>query len=212
MMTVHAIWTVGAWSLVGALLGGAFHPVAQRLGEVKLRSNRTVAAALSTSILFGLLAWRTGFHTELLAFSCVALTSVPLMAIDFAELRLPTRLIWPTCLVTLAILTVAAAGNHDGQALLRAVTGMLALPTAYLVLALATRGGFGSGDVRLAAVVGLVLAWRSWPALATGTMLALALACVTGLVKIALGRASRSAPIPYGPAMITGAFTVLVAP
>jgi leader peptidase (prepilin peptidase)/N-methyltransferase len=211
-MTVHAIWTVGGWSLVGALLGRAFQPVAQRLGGTSLRSNRPTAAVLSTSILFGLLAWRTGLHTELLAFSCVALTSVPLIAIDLAELRLPTRLIWPTCLVTLALLTAAAAVNHDGQALLRAMIGMLALPTVYLVLALATRGGFGSGDVRLAAVVGLVLAWRSWPVLAAGTMLALALACVTGLVRIALGRASKTAPIPYGPAMITGAFTVLVAP
>ncbi|HEV2779225.1 MAG TPA: hypothetical protein VGX25_07470 [Actinophytocola sp.] len=35
-------------------------------------------------------------------------------------------------------------------------------------------------------------------------------ACVVGLVAIALGRLSRTPPVPYGPAMIAGAFTVVL--
>lgn len=170
----------------------------------------TVVIALVTAILFGLLAWRVGIRGELLAYSCVALASVPLAAIDLAEHRLPTPLIWSSCLATFALFLLTATVDRHGQGLLRGTVGMVALPAAYLVMALLSRGGFGAGDIRLAALVGLALGWQSWTAVATGTVIALGCAGMAGLVAITLGRLSRRSPIPYGPAMLAGTFTVVL--
>ena len=209
------LWISLLWALAGALLGPALLPVAERLSGTHRQHGTTmpptVVVPLATAILFGLLAWRVGIRGELLAYSCVAVAGVRLAAIDIAELRLPTRLVWSSCLLTFALFVLAATIDQDGIALLRATTGMVTLPAAYLLLALLSRGGFGMGDVRLAALVGLALGWRSWTAVATGTVLALFYAGTTGLIAITLGRLSKRSPIPYGPAMLAGTFTVILA-
>ncbi len=212
-MPLPELWISLMWALAGALLGRAFLPVSERLCGTRQRGGTVIPPAvvvLVTAILFGLLAWRVGVRIELLAYSCVALASVPLATIDLSELRLPTPLVWSSCLATFALFLLAATVDRDGQALLRAVTGMVGLPAAYLVMALLSRGGFGMGDVRLAALVGLALGWRSWTAVATGTVVALGYAGVAGMIAIALGRLSRRSLIPYGPAMLAGAFTVVL--
>lgn len=213
-MPPSELWITLIWALTGALLGRAFLPVAVQLSGA-FRQHRTPTApaaviALVTAILFGLLAWRVGARVELLAYSCVALASVPLAAIDIAEFRLPTPLVWSSCLVTFALFILAATVDQNGPALLRAATGMVVLPATYLIMALLSRGGFGMGDVRLAALVGLALGWRSWTALATGTVIALGYAGLASLIAIALGRLSRRSPIPYGPAMLAGTFTAVL--
>jgi leader peptidase (prepilin peptidase)/N-methyltransferase len=214
-MPTPTVWFVVTWAVVGAGLGRAFHPLADRIGETR-RPERAIrsstAAILTTAILFGLLGWRIGAAIELLAYSCVALASVPLTAIDMAELRLPRRLVSLAGLATIALFAVAAWADRDGPSMLRALAGMLVLTTAYLALALVSRGGLGAGDVRLAALVGLALGWRSWTSLASGTAIALAYAYVTALVAIGLRRMTRHSPMPYGPAMLAGAFTALLLP
>lgn len=212
-MTPPELWTSLLWALTGALLGRVFLPVAERLASRRQSRPTTLPPAvivLVTAILFGLLAWRVGVRAELLAFSCVALAGVPLATVDLAQLRLPTSLVWCSCLVTFVLLALAAIVDGDGHALLRAVGGMVALPAAYLAIALLSRGGFGAGDVRLAALVGLVLGWRSWTAVTMGTVIALSYAGVASLAAVAVGRLSRRSPVPYGPAMLAGAFTVVL--
>lgn len=110
----------------------------------------------------------------------------------------------------LALFSFAAVADRDDPALLRAITGMVALPSAYLTLAVLSCGGLGMGDIRLAALVGLTLGWRSWTAVAMGTVLALSYAGIAGLVAITLGRLSRHSSLPHGPAMLAGTFTVVL--
>ncbi len=214
-MAPHVLWTSILWALAGAGLDRTCRPMATRLGGIQspLRTiSRPALTMLATAVLFGLLAWRIGVRAELLAYSCVALAGVSLAAVDIAELRLPSRLIWAACIASIVLFALAAVVDGHGHALFRAAAGMIGLPAAYLTLALLSRGGLGAGDIRLAALVGLALAWRSWTALATGTLMAFGYACVAGLVAITLGQAARNSPIPFGPAMIAGAFTVLLAP
>lgn len=202
------------WALTGALLGRVFLPVAERLSGPRQRRGAAMppaAIVLVTAILFGLLASRVGTRAELLAYSCVALAGVPLAATDLTELRLPIPLVWSSCLATLTLFGIAATIDQAGHALLRAAISMVALPAAYLLIALMSHGGFGAGDVRFAALIGLTLGWRSWTAVATGTVIALVYASLTSLIAITLGRLSKRSPIPYGPAMLAGAFTVVLA-
>lgn len=234
-MPLSALWITLLWALTGALLGRLFLPVAQRLGSIRQRRTDVTptvagqvieritvrpvaaerAAAVSvptTAALFGLLAWRLGFGLELLAFSTLALFGVRLAVIDLAELRLPTALVLPLYPVTMGILILAAVVDGSYPDLLRATIGMLVLPAAYLAAALASGGGVGGGDIRLAGPVGLVLAWESWTAVLVGTAFAFVYANIATLVQITHGRANRHTHVPFGPAMLGGMFTAVIIP
>ncbi len=54
--------------------------------------------------------------------------------------------------------------------MLRAVVGAVALFAFYFVLVIVREGGMGFGDVKLAGVLGLYLAWVGWCALVVGAL------------------------------------------
>ena len=90
---------------------------------------------------------------------------------------------------------------------------MLALRSFYWVLWFVHSAGMGFGDVRLAALLGLVLGRAGWAELVVGTYAPFLLFAVPGLL-LALVRRDRSllrAAYPFGPFMVLGALVGLVA-
>jgi leader peptidase (prepilin peptidase)/N-methyltransferase len=81
----------------------------------------------------------------------------------------------------------------------------------YLALRLIHVGGMGGGDVKLAGVIGLYLGWLGWGALAVGALAAFLLGGVFGVLLLALRRAGRRSAIPFGPWMLAGAWTGILA-
>jgi leader peptidase (prepilin peptidase) / N-methyltransferase len=213
-MSMQTMWIILGWAVTGLALSPVPQRVGSRPGQPQPANVERVAitAALVTSALFGLLAWRFGAGIELVAFSALALFGVRLALIDLAELRLPTALVMPLYPVTLGLLGLAAAAEGTYLDLLRAVIGMIVLPTTYLAVALLSRGSIGGGDIRLAGPVGLVLAWESWTAVLAGTVIAFIYANIAILVIAANGRANRHTHVPFGPAMLGGVFTVVLVP
>jgi leader peptidase (prepilin peptidase) / N-methyltransferase len=96
--------------------------------------------------------------------------------------------------------------SGDYPALLRAGIGMAALWLAYLAMALAYPGGMGFGDVKLAGVLGLYLAWVGWGALAVGAFAAFLLGGLFSIGLIIARKAGRKSGIPFGPWMLAGAW------
>ncbi len=94
----------------------------------------------------------------------------------------------------------------------RALAAMTILITFYLVIALAARGALGAADIRLAGLLGLALGWPGWITLISGTLFGLLYGSLTGATMITLRRASHHTLIPFGPALIAGAFTALLLP
>ncbi|MGH3830308.1 MAG: prepilin peptidase [Pseudonocardiaceae bacterium] len=208
-------WAVPLWALLGAIVGATLRRPSRGLLALPRQAHPLIAAvtvAAATAVLFGLLAWRVGVHPELLAYSGLAAVCVPLAAIDLLEQRMPARLLLPAYPTLAVPLALAAAVEHNGAAMLRALAGMAILFVFYLGIALAARGSLGAADIRLAGLLGLALGWQSWTALIGGTLLGLLYAALTGATMIALRRASRHTLIPFGPALITGAFTALLIP
>jgi leader peptidase (prepilin peptidase)/N-methyltransferase len=73
-----------------------------------------------------------------------------------------------------------------------------------LLVAIIARGGFGFGDVKLAFLLGLFAAFRSWEALFVSVVMAF---LVGGLISVGLllaRRAGRRDTIPFGPALAVG--------
>lgn len=133
-----------------------------------------------------------------------------LIVIDARTHRLPNRIVLPTlaCLIVLAVTDAVATGQ--GAALVRALIGMVILGGFYAVLRGMSRAGMGGGDVKLAAVIGLVLGWHGWQSLAIGAASAFVLGALYALVLILLRRADGATRIAFGPWMIAGALLGVV--
>lgn len=153
--------------------------------------------------------WATAL--EVTAYLYFAAISIVLTLIDLDTKRLPNAIVLPSYVVAIVLLTLAAWLGGDWSALLRAGIGMAALYGFYFLLRLVRPDGMGGGDVKLAGVVGLYLGWIGWGALAVGAFAAFLIGGVTGLILIAARRAGRRSAIPFGPFMILGAWTGILA-
>jgi leader peptidase (prepilin peptidase) / N-methyltransferase len=131
---------------------------------------------------------------------------VVLALIDLDTHTLPNRIVLPSYVVGVVLLGAASVSSGDYPALLRAGIGMAALWLAYLAMALAYPGGMGFGDVKLAGVLGLYLAWVGWGALAVGAFAAFLLGGLFSIGLIIARKAGRKSGIPFGPWMLAGAW------
>lgn len=128
-----------------------------------------------------------------------------LIVIDARTHRLPDRIVLPTLGVLLVLVTVDALAAGQWASSVRAALGLVVLGGFYAVLRMVSRAGMGGGDVKLAAVIGLVLGWHGWQALMIGAASAFVLGALYALVLILLRRADGATRIAFGPWMIAGA-------
>jgi leader peptidase (prepilin peptidase) / N-methyltransferase len=170
-----------------------------------------LAVGAATAILLASLGARIHPGLVLAAACWLALCAVPLAFIDAAVKRLPDALTTAAYAGTVLFLLLAAAVSGQWSDLARAALGGVAVSGCYLALALISPSGMGLGDVKAAASLGTLLAWRSWATLVAGTFAGFALAGLFGAALLISGRATPKQRIPFGPFMITGAFTVILA-
>jgi leader peptidase (prepilin peptidase)/N-methyltransferase len=154
-----------------------------------------------------------GAWLVLAAFLVVGIAGVLLGAIDLACLRLPDAIVGPTLLAALLLLGAATAVAGTGAALpdlLRALGGALALSGGYLVLALLPGANLGLGDVKLSALLGLLLGWLGWGAVLLGALLPHVVNGPVVLGLLVARRAGRKTELPLGPALLAGALLAVV--
>lgn len=162
--------------------------------------------ALASGVACGALAYAVGTRPELAVWLLLVPVGVLLARVDLRVFRLPDVLTLPAFGATAALLGLAATmPSHDGS-WTRALIAAVALAAVYFVLFFINPAGMGFGDVKLAPTLGLVLGWYGWPAVFLGTFAGFLLGAVTALVLVALRRADRKTPIPFGPFMLAGAW------
>jgi leader peptidase (prepilin peptidase) / N-methyltransferase len=136
-----------------------------------------------------------GADANAAAWATVQVVLVALAAIDVATRLLPNRITLP---VSAAAVLARVAENRS--VLVEVVVAGVAAFAVFYVVALLVRGGFGMGDVKLAAMLGFLLGKAVIPALVLGV--------VTGGVWSALLLATRRAgmrsSIAYGPFLALG--------
>jgi len=158
-----------------------------------------------TAALFGLTAWWAGPVWHLPAYLYLAAVAVALALIDLDVHRLPDAIVLPSYPVLVVLLGGASALEGEWDAALRAAVGGVALFVAYYALAVAKPGGMGFGDVKLAGVLGMALAWQGWAALVVGGFAAFLTGGLVGIALLAARRAGRRSALPFGPFMLLGA-------
>mgnify|MGYP001182390769 CR=1 FL=1 len=168
-------------------------------------------AEVTTALLLGVLAARVHPGLVLAAACWLGLCAVPLAFIDAAVRRLPDVLTGLALAGTILLLLAQAGASGHWYPLGRAAAGGAALAGFYLLLALISPSGMGMGDVKAAAGLGIMLAWRGWTFLIAGGFAGFLFAAAYGITLLISGRATRRQQIPFGPFMIAGAFLVILA-
>jgi leader peptidase (prepilin peptidase)/N-methyltransferase len=163
-----------------------------------------------TAALFVAVAARFGLAWELPAYLYLAAVAVALAAIDIDVLRLPDVIVLPSYGIALVLFIPAMIAQQSWTAGLRGLIAAGALYALYFLLAV-VHPGMGFGDVKLSLLLGLYLGWLGWSSLAVGAFAGFLLGGIVGAALLLARRATRKTRIPYGPAMLAGAFVAVFA-
>jgi leader peptidase (prepilin peptidase)/N-methyltransferase len=180
-------------------------------------SQRTVVLGSLTLATFVMLGWRFADASwlELLAYLAGFAALLLASAIDLTEYRLPDVVVLPTLAIGFLLVIVSSVNDDDGARVRYAFLGAVIAFGVLLIAHLISPQGMGFGDVKFAAVLGLMVGWQAssfvdvvilvlWLFLigfAIGTVGGVALLVVRG----------RNQPFPFGPFLAMGTLvTVLV--
>ncbi|WP_230394901.1 prepilin peptidase [Plantactinospora alkalitolerans] len=153
------------------------------------------------------MAWRIAPLTVdefvlLVAWLLLACAGLLLACVDVTVRRLPTPFVLATAAILAGLVGVAASTARQPWMLVNSLAASSALAGVYLLLAL-VGGGMGMGDVRLAAVLGLVLGTAGWTAVLLGATLPYLLAMPSAVMR--LRRDPKQRHLPFGPYLVAGA-------
>lgn len=163
-----------------------------------------IVVELATAALFVLFGLKFGADAVVPAFCILGAALVALVWIDLREFRLPREITYTAFVLGAGALVVAALVNDEPeriwQAFLGAGIALAIMGTIYL----ASRGGMGDGDVRLAPLLGLYLGYLNPGIVPVGLFLGFLLGAVVGVAVMALGRGDRKTALPFGPFLAAG--------
>jgi leader peptidase (prepilin peptidase) / N-methyltransferase len=154
---------------------------------------------LSTAILFTISPLLVGWSKELIV--CWTLISL-LMIILVSDIRymiIPDKVLLVfAAIFLLERLFIPFIPWRD--ALVGAAAGFLLL----FLIAVISKGGIGGGDIKLFALLGFVLGWKT---VLLAFFFSTFYGTVIGLIGMALGKVRRREPMPFGPAIVLGSLT-----
>ena len=212
MRELASIWWLCGAAAAGLLLGAAASALTRQL----LHERRPVAGswwlgATLTAAVLVLLAWRVGDREACLVYAFAGVLTVPLTVIDWCEHRLPRLLSWPLLAGVIVGFTALCLARHDLEPGIRAGASLLAAAGLFLVLAVASNGGVGAGDLVVAAVAGALAGWIGWPQVAGALLVASLLALLLVVIPGSHRRdESGAVAVPFGPCLLGGALVIVL--
>ena len=176
---------------------------------------RTTTVEVGTSVLFGLTTYVFGltpFAGVILAYGSLF---IAVSVIDMERLIIPDKLVLPGVVLAFAAAHFGPVGDGRvlGDTFVRVVAGgalgfgamLLVYVASYLVYR--SSAGFGFGDVKLGALIGLVI---GFPEVLIALYFAFLLGGVIAVILLALRLKGRRDVLPYGPFLAAGALVTLI--
>lgn len=178
--------------------------------ECGRRISRGPILAVVTATAGLAFALTVGVGWELIAYLAFLLLSSALIVTDLEAFRITDRINLPGTLIIAVLLAGAAALTGSLADLARAIAGGAAYFAGTSVLFIIVGGkGFGAGDVKLAAQLGLFTAYLGWSVLGWAVFATAMIGGFLAFVILLGGPATRKTELPYGPPMIIGAWTAI---
>jgi leader peptidase (prepilin peptidase) / N-methyltransferase len=164
---------------------------------------------LLNAALFVFVVWRFGFawHTVIYGILCSALVVITFIDLDFQII--PDAITLPGILIGIVAGSLLMPDPFIRYSLLgfkASVTGLLTGGGLFYAIAILSRGGMGGGDIKMMAMVGALMGWKS-------VLLTIFLGSLTGAVfgiflMISQGK-GRKTKIPFGPFLALGTVITL---
>lgn len=146
---------------------------------------------LITALLFVYSYIVVGFQLELLVAWIFISILVAITISDLHTKLIPNKIIFPGMAIFLILRWFAHPLPYTDYLL-----GFLIGGGIFYLVAIISRGGMGGGDIKLLAMIGLVLGWQH-------TLMTILLSSVIGVVisgiLLLFGKIKRKEPIPFGP-------------
>ncbi len=196
--------------MLGPLLARSAVRLAARDPAARAGTGRVLTSAAALAVLLCGAVLLTGARPATLAYAWTAGAAVVLAQVDLAVHRLPDRVTYPAAAVAAAALLADAALLGTWPDLLRALLAAAAAGGVSLLAALAGPSGPGLGDVKLLALLGLLLGWAGWGVLLAGVFLGLLAGAAGSLLLVAAGRAGWRTAVAFGPPLLLGAVLALL--
>ncbi len=160
---------------------------------------------IATATIFVLFGLKFGADPVLPAFCILGAALVALVWIDLHEFRLPREITYTAFVMSAIVIVIAALINDEPERIWMSALGAgIALAIMGLIY-MASRGGMGDGDVRLAPLLGLHLGYLNPGIVPVGLFFGFAIGAVIGVLAMAFGKAGRKTALPFGPFLAAGA-------
>ena len=203
--------------VLAAFIGAIIARRRTRRAQRTIRSLQSLSVIKTTPIMFvgALLGAATantfGFTLQLFAYGLMIAMALEQTLVDFCTHRLARGATMRAALAGGPLLTLAAI-NIDETARIATMFGaFIATLVFFLVLSFISKGGIGSGDVRLAPVLAMFLGWMGWSHVYMGLASGFVLGGIWALALLITGKANRSSHIPFDPFLCVGAVATLFA-
>jgi leader peptidase (prepilin peptidase)/N-methyltransferase len=178
---------------------------------------RILWVELGTAILFGLACWRYGLSIELaiaLFYICIFIV---IMVIDWEKGLILNKIVLPAIAAAIVISAlfsiflpnstffpdVKMAHSFIGRAAIGGGIGLV----LFLLIVIVSRGGMGWGDVKLAALIGLV---TGFPLVFITLLIGVILGGVVAVILLAFKIKKRKEAIPFGPFLAIATIVTLL--
>jgi len=177
---------------------------------------RILAMETGTGLLFAFLSFSYGFGVEFLVLALCAGLFLVLAVIDLEHGLILNKIVYPAIGISLLLSpfwpSLGFARPFLGEntmlhSFLGSLSGGLIFAALLFIIALIYSGGMGWGDVKMAALIGLI---TGFPAVLTAMMVSFVSSGIVAVLLLALRLRSRKEAIPFGPFLSLGAFVALL--
>lgn len=157
---------------------------------------------LATGIVFALLWWHYGPWAEFALLAVYFCLFEVIFFIDLDHQLILNKIVYPASIFALATVSLNPEVSLP-EALIGGAVGLGLL----LGVVIASRGGMGLGDVKMAGLMGLAL---GFPVIFVALFVGIVIGGIFAIGLLLMKKRGRKAAIPFGPFLAIGAVTALI--
>ncbi len=167
---------------------------------------RVLWVEIGTGVLFAGLFWLYGLSIELAVAAFFSSLFIVLMVIDLEHRLILNRVVYPAMAVALLTSAFLSQSEIVPNIKYSAIGGGIGL-VLFLLIVLISRGGMGWGDVKMAALIGLI---TGFPLVFVALFLAVVLGGLAAVILLLLKVKKRKEGIPFAPFLSIAAIVTLL--
>ena len=165
---------------------------------------------LGSGLLLAFVYWRYGLSVDFVITASYCYLFIVLMVIDLEHKLILNKIVYPAMVVALLISIFLPQSRIISLPWPGAVDGVIGGGVGFVLLlipALIYRGGMGWGDVKMAALIGLV---TGFPLVFVSLLMGVIVGGLVAGILLLLKKKTRKEPIPFGPFLAVATIVALL--